>query len=327
MKGAQGKNSRRTIGFGAAVSALIVVMGVSQPSGAHANASGTAVSAAVTALRTTFSELAAVDAAPVIVPNAIVASPVVPSPVVPTSAVPTPAVPTSAVPTSAVPTPAVEPPAVTSSAVRPTPITGGAVPAASVDCHKLKCVALTFDDGPGPYTNKLLNILKSNHAPATFFVLGESVQLYPADLRREAELGMEIGTHTWDHRDLTKLDSGKQAQEANSAAELISTLTGHYPTLLRPPFGAWNPPTRKLGYAVVLWDVDTEDWRNRSTATTTNIALRDVRPGSIVLMHDIYPSTVDAVPGIIRGLRERGYTLVTVSQLVDPQPGGLYYSR
>ena len=224
MTGAQGKNSRRTIGFGAAVSALIVVMGVSQPSGAHANASGTAVSAAVTALRTTFSELAAVDAAPVIVPNAIVASPVVPSPVVPTSAVSTPAVstpavptsavPTSAVPTSAVPTPAVEPPAVTSSAVtspavRPTPITGGAVPAASVDCHKLKCVALTFDDGPGPYTNKLLNILKSNHAPATFFVLGESVQLYPADLRREAELGMEIGTHTWDHRDLTKLDSGK----------------------------------------------------------------------------------------------------------------------
>ena len=304
MTGAQGKNSRRTIGFGAAVSALIVVMGVSQPSGAHANASGTAVSATVTALRTTFSELAAVDAAPVIVPNAIVASPVVPSPVVPTSAVPTPAVPTSAVPTSAVPTPAVEPPDVTSSAVRPTPITGGAVPAASVDCHKLKCVALTFDDGPGPYTNKLLNILKSNHAPATFFVLGESVQLYPADLRREAELGMEIGTHTWDHRDLTKLDSEKQAQEANSAAELISTLTGHYPTLLRPPFGAWNPPTRKLGYAVVLWDVDTEDWRNRSTATT-----------------------VDAVPGIIRGLRERGYTLVTVSQLVDPQPGGLYYSR
>lgn len=232
-----------------------------------------------------------------------------PSPVTPSSTTPSPAA--SAEPAA---------PAASGSA--------GAGEGGSVDCAQEKCVALTFDDGPGRDTSRLLDALAELHAPATFFLLGQNVERQPAVVARMAAEGHEIGNHTWDHKQLTKLPAAAQRREIERAAAAIEA-AGARATLFRPPYGSRTATTdAAAGLPVVLWDVDTLDWKTRDTEATVAAALSGAKRGSIVLLHDIHAPTVAAVPRIVAGLRERGFSLVTVSQLLgEPRAGEVYSHR
>lgn len=197
-----------------------------------------------------------------------------------------------------------------------------------VDCSVLKCVALTFDDGPGPYTSQILDTLDSRGVKATFFEIATAIPRFPEVVRRQVASGMEVGSHTVTHRQLPLLSLAEQQQEADGASDRLVEAGAPRPVMMRPPYGAWNQDTRRLGYSLILWNVDSEDWKNRDAQVTTNNIMAQVRPGSIVLMHDIHPSTAEALPGIIDRLKEQGYTLVTVSQLLGQlTPGEVYYGR
>lgn len=225
------------------------------------------------------------------------------------------------------PTPTSEPPpSPTPSSTPSAPVS--TQPASGVDCAVTKCVALTFDDGPGIYTARLLDELKAARAPATFFMLGQNAQAHPDLVRRAAAEGHQIGNHTVDHRSLDRLSLAQQRWEVDTAAAVLRRLSGQPVTLLRPPYGAYDASTRTLGVPLILWDVDTEDWKNRDAAVTTRRALATVRPGSIILLHDIHQSSVAATPGIVQALRKRGLTLVTVSDLLGPlRPGAVSTRR
>ncbi|MGI5282471.1 polysaccharide deacetylase family protein [Nonomuraea polychroma] len=196
-----------------------------------------------------------------------------------------------------------------------------------VDCRRAKCVALTFDDGPGLYTDALLRHLKAHRARATFFVVGQNVAAYPAILRRTVAAGHEIGGHTWSHADLTRLPAAAVRSEFARTDQAIKAVTGLVPRIIRPPYGALNASVRmQTTRPMVMWSVDTLDWLHRDSAKVTKKALKSVRPGSIVLFHDIHPTTVQAMPRILTTLSARGYTFVTVSQLFGGKPPRLVYS-
>ena len=210
------------------------------------------------------------------------------------------------------------------SAAPPSSLPG---PRPRVDCSVAKCVALTYDDGPGPQTDRLLTELAAQGARATFFVLGPNARAHPDTVRRAVSLGMAVGNHTWSHRELTRLTPQQVRDEVERTARAVRAVTGAAPTMLRPPYGAQDATVRAQGLPVVLWDVDTEDWRNRSASVTTSKVLAGVHPGAIVLMHDIHPSSVAATPGIVRELTKRGYALVTVPELVGSMRPGQVISR
>ena len=199
------------------------------------------------------------------------------------------------------------------------------------NCNIKRCVALTYDDGPGLPTPRLLDILARYHAPATFFLVGEMVHWRPTTARRTARAGHEIGVHTWDHSNLTRL-SGKQiTSQLQRTLDIIRRVTGERPTLMRPPYGSTNKLVRRIaagmGLAEILWDVDTADWRDRNASLVASRAIRNAHRNSIILMHDIRPTTVDAAARIIRGLRHRGFTLVTVTELLGKTTPGVSYYR
>lgn len=213
----------------------------------------------------------------------------------------------------------------------PTPVAiGGRIP--RLDCRREKCVALTFDDGPDRYTERLLHTLRGAHVRATFFMLGMQVKQFPTVARHVAAATEEVGDHTWDHKDLTLISPHDARVEIARARTEIAAVIGMWPSLFRPPYGSINPKVAGLvgglGMPVIQWNVDTLDWRDRNATIVAQRAVSEARPGSIILMHDIYPSTVDAVPAIIKGLRHRGFTLVTVSQLLgSTRPGQTYFNR
>jgi peptidoglycan/xylan/chitin deacetylase (PgdA/CDA1 family) len=202
-----------------------------------------------------------------------------------------------------------------------------------VDCSQAKCVALTFDDGPSPYTDRLLQILNQNDARSTFFLIGNKVAANPAGAKRIADAGMEVANHTWEHPNMTTIppeDIGSQISKANDA---IQAATGQRPKLLRTAGGLINDnvlaAAKQQGMADINWDVIPFDWMNDSnTAATRYMLMTQIKPGSVVLFHDTYSSTVDLVYQFIPVLRANGYHLVTVSQLLGPrEPGSSYGSR
>lgn len=193
-------------------------------------------------------------------------------------------------------------------------------PRPEVDCDQAKCVALTFDDGPGRHTERLLDHLAAADTPATFYMLGQNAQKYPQTLRRMVVEGHQLGSHTHDHKALTSLSSSQITHEIDTAAAIIKDLSGIYPNTVRPPYGAHNTQVDALIDApLVLWDVDTLDWKHRDPAKVASIAMQEVRDGSIILMHDIHESTVKAVPELVKQLKRQGYTPVTVDELFDGQ--------
>lgn len=188
-----------------------------------------------------------------------------------------------------------------------------------IDCTRIRCVALTFDDGPGEHTGRLLDTLARHRARATFFVLGGMVaEDRGENLRRMVTEGHEVGNHTWNHLPLTQLSEETIRYELTNTQKVVRRLAGVRMTLMRPPYGSTNDrvaaEARREGLAQILWDVDTLDWRDRDVWIVTQRATQ-AWPGSIVLMHDIHVTTVDAVPGILDQFAQRGYTFVTLSEL------------
>lgn len=184
-------------------------------------------------------------------------------------------------------------------------------------------VALTFDDGPSSaYTPRVLDILRRYGVKATFFVLGENAARNRSILARAVAEGHEIGSHTWSHVKLTGTGTERILSEMNRTSEVIREAIGRYPSIMRPPYGATNSNLQDLmmsryGMPSILWDVDTQDWKHPGVSVVVRRAVSNAKNGSIILLHDIHASTLDAVEGVVRGLLERGFRLVTVSELIE----------
>lgn len=180
-----------------------------------------------------------------------------------------------------------------------------------------KVVALTFDDGPDPtLTPKLLKTLKKYHVPATFFEVGSSVIKYPSISRLVLKYGNQIGNHSWNHPQLTSLNNSKALRQISLTDAAIYKATGTIPYYIRPPYGDVNSRIGNLyDRPIIRWSVDSRDWSYLNTAKTVSHVLSTTTNGSIILMHDIHATSVAAVPQIIRSLKKRGYTFVTLAQL------------
>jgi peptidoglycan/xylan/chitin deacetylase (PgdA/CDA1 family) len=202
-----------------------------------------------------------------------------------------------------------------------------------IDCRVVKCVAITFDDGPGASLDRLLAALDAADARATFFVLGEVAAARPTSLRKIAAAGHEIGDHSWDHPELPSLSDDAVRAELTRTADLVERITGHRPDLMRPPYGEVSPRVvgilRAREWPIIQWSVDPEDWKDRDADVVYRRVVTQTRPGSIVLLHDIHPTTVAAVPRILATLADRGYVFVTVSELYGRPlvPGRQYFDR
>ncbi|MFI8890020.1 polysaccharide deacetylase family protein [Streptomyces paradoxus] len=187
----------------------------------------------------------------------------------------------------------------------------------TTDCKKAKCIALTFDDGPAaPETATLLKHLARYRARATFFTVGQNVAAHPELVRAEARAGHEIGNHSWNHPDLTRLTPAAVRSQLDRTSAAVKAATGRAPTLFRPPYGAIDATVRAATtLSPVLWDVDTEDWKYRDEAKVARTVIDKAGRNDVVLLHDIHPTSVAAVPEILRTLTARGYHFVTVSHL------------
>ncbi len=194
-----------------------------------------------------------------------------------------------------------------------------------VHCSKGR-VAITFDDGPSKiHTPKLLKILRQNHAQATFFVQGQNVRRHPGIVRAIVKDGHAVEVHSWDHPQLTKRSSASVKRQLNLTKREIRRAIGQTPTLYRPPYGDTSKRVRKIGKKLhlreELWTIDTRDWSGRSPAKIRKAALKHLRPhrSNVVLMHDAVgnsPATLKAVPGIVKGLRKKGYCLVPLQNMM-----------
>lgn len=199
-----------------------------------------------------------------------------------------------------------------------------------VDCAN--CVAITYDDGPGAETNRLLDKLKAKNAHASFMVIAPSAEQHPELLKRMKAEGHTIGNHTKSHRQLNTLPYDQVSQEIDAGNAAIKKATGQSTRWVRPPYGATNPTvdqaTRDKGVSQALWDVDTVDWKDRNSEHVCSSAVQGARAGSIVLMHDIHPTTVDAADCVIDGLRAKGLEPVSLDRLLrTPAAGKRYYAR
>ena len=181
----------------------------------------------------------------------------------------------------------------------------------------IKQIALTFDDGPDPkVTIQILETLNKYDAKATFFMLGSRVEYYPEIAKKVQEAGHELGNHTWNHPDLTKAGVAKVRNEINETSSIIENVTGQKVTAFRPPYGAVNKTVRsQTNLPVVLWDVDTLDWKYRDPNQLLAHVKGATKDGSIILMHDIHQSTADGLDAVLAYLQSEGYTFVTVSEL------------
>jgi len=196
-----------------------------------------------------------------------------------------------------------------------------APPPARVDCSVRKCVALTFDDGPGAYTGLLLDRLRAARVHATFFLLGQNVAGHRDLVRRMVEEGHEVGNHSWSHPDLTTLPTWEVRAQVRRTQQAVQDVTGVAPALFRPPYGAVDERVANaVDMPLILWSVDTLDWLHRDVRRNITAGVREPRRGGIVLFHDIHRPTVAAVPSVLEGLRERGFTFVTVSELFGGRP-------
>jgi len=205
--------------------------------------------------------------------------------------------------------------------------------AEDVDCTVVKCVALTFDDGPSPYTDRLLQNLKDDDAEATFFLIGNKVAANPAGAKRIAEAGMEVGSHTWEHPNMTTIPPEDIPAQFTKASDAIEAATGQRPHLVRTAGGLINAAVLaeagKQGLADINWDVIPFDWANdANTGATRYVLMTQLKPNSVVLFHDTYSSTVDLVYQFLPVLKANGYHVVTVSHMLGARaPGSTYGSR
>ena len=181
---------------------------------------------------------------------------------------------------------------------------------------------MTFDDGPsGKLTPQLLDILAAHHIHATFFVIGQNVVEHPEILQRAVREGHEIGNHSWSHPAFAKMSDARVRAELQKTDDAIRQALGGRPVLMRPPYGSITARQKKwineeFGYRTILWDVDPLDWKSPGPAVITSRIVRETRPGSIILSHDIHPGTIKAMPETFDQLQAKGFKFVTVSELI-----------
>jgi peptidoglycan/xylan/chitin deacetylase (PgdA/CDA1 family) len=190
-----------------------------------------------------------------------------------------------------------------------------------------KEVALTFDDGPGPYTPDILRILVREHVPATFFEVGIEERYFHAATAEIVARGYPIGDHTESHSPMSQLKRKAQLAQLIQDSDAIGTYGAPFPRMFRPPYGMWNHATlgllHKYNMLMVLWSVDTDDYERPGVKVIVQRALAGVEPGAIILLHDAggdRSQTVAALPRIIKAIRKRGYKLVTVPRLLLDNP-------
>lgn len=182
----------------------------------------------------------------------------------------------------------------------------------------LPVVALTFDDGPSKYTTDILEFLKENDACATFFVVGNKAKTFSNTLNTMIKNGNEIGNHSYSHKWLSRLSTENIKSEINLTQNTIESITNYTPKLLRPTYGSINKKLRNsTNLKIILWNVDTKDWKLKSSEEIAKRALNSIEDGDIVLMHDMYERTYNALKIIIPALKEKGYQFVTVSELEE----------
>ena len=183
-----------------------------------------------------------------------------------------------------------------------------------------KAVALTFDDGPSPKTTPVaLDLLKKYNAKGTFFMVGHAVEGNEDIIKRVIAEGHQIGNHSWDHPVLTKISLEKAKSQINDTTAALKKASGLDVHIMRPPYGAINGAIQAaVDQSFILWDVDTLDWKNRNTASIMK-EVRKAQPGSIILMHDVHQTTIDALPLILQYLTEQGFEMVTIEELMGDQ--------
>ena len=239
--------------------------------------------------------------------------------------------PTPALQTPPVATASLEP-AVTDALAAATPDPNVGLPPQETPDPSKPMVALTFDDGPSKKTERILDVLEQYGAHATFFVVGIQLEKFPEIVKRASDLGCEIGNHTYNHKNLTKISPDEMREQINGVNRLVLEATGKEPALVRPPYGAGikdETVKANVAYPLIMWTIDTLDWSTRDTQSTLEAIRKDVKDGSIVLMHDLYDPTAAAVETIVPELIEQGYQLVTVSEMfaakgIALEPGKYY---
>lgn len=205
------------------------------------------------------------------------------------------------------------------------------IPAYVERIEPTKFVALTFDDGPGPYTDRLLDFLYEYDVFATFYVMGFSVYRRSETFIRTVNLGHEIGNHTWLHENLVYITTEEGIETYTKTSDLIYELASIRPKTARPPFGSLDERVEEmheyLDYPIVLWSLDTRDWETRDPYKIYNEIMENIFDGAIILMHDIHKSTYYAIRKVIPRLIEMGFGFKTVSELVGYMESGNIYRR
>ncbi len=211
---------------------------------------------------------------------------------------------------------------------KPTPI---ATPKPTPEIEEItKQVALTFDDGPSKYTLELLEILKFNNAKASFFVLGSRINKYGDVIEKIKNDNHQIECHGTNHEDFTKLSNEELKQMLDETKTLLSKYEVTQ-TLIRPPYGSLNKRVKEnIKYPLIMWSLDTKDWQHRNSKEGTRIIIENIEEGSIILMHDLYKTTINTIKEVLPILKEQGYQFVTIDELFDEVElidGKVYYKK
>lgn len=178
-------------------------------------------------------------------------------------------------------------------------------------------IAFTFDDGPHPtYTTLIQDILDEYNSAATFFILGVQGEKHPELLRETIERGNEVGNHSYNHKDFTKLTDEELNFQIDTTQKIVEDATGFAPSVLRTPYGFINVElVNKIHLPIILWSLDTKDWENRDPDIIYNTIMKNVKDGDIILMHDTYETTVEAVRRVVPDLIKEGYQIMSVDEL------------
>lgn len=190
---------------------------------------------------------------------------------------------------------------------------------------KSRKIALTFDDVPDAFTNKVLDVLKKYNVKATFFILGYRAEAHPEIVRRMVREGHLIGNHSYNHPLLTKISMDKFERQILRTDTILYRIAGYHPKFIRPPYGEINEQqvqwAGKQGYIIVNWNVDSQDWRGLSASRVSRNILSTTRPGSIILQHaggnegGVLNGTLEALPYIIERLERQNYQFVTLTEM------------
>lgn len=207
----------------------------------------------------------------------------------------------------------------TAGKAKPTPKATTTPKPVPVDCAKVKCIALTFDDGPGKYADKLLDTFKKYKSKATFFLEGQYVKSRPAFAKRMVAEGHDIGNHSYSHPHLRELSEDKIREELTKTQDIVKKSTGKYPTTIRPPYGEFDERVAaiatQMGMPIVLWNGGSRDWATKNEKAIYDEVLKNAKRDGVILMHDWVAQTVTVMPKLLAALQKQGYHVVAVSSL------------